>query len=174
MGRPSKRPEIHYTGFQYQAKSWDRPRRIVAKVEWHAGALFPRVGFIVTNLTRHAPNVVRFYNGRGTAEQWIKEGKYALKWTRLSCHRFLDNAVRLQFFALAYNLASFLRRLVLPRHVKHWSLTTLREKLIKTGARIVHHARYVTFQMAEIAVPRVLFEQILARIARLTPLYDTG
>ena len=107
---------------------------MVAKVEWHAGELFPRVGFIVTNLHRHARNIVRFYNGRGTAEQWIKEGKYALKWTRLSCRRFLDNAVRLPLFALAYNLANFLRPLVLPRRIKHWSLTTLREKLIKTGA----------------------------------------
>ena len=174
VGRPSKKPEVSYASFDYRAKSWNRPRRVVAKVEWHAGELFPRVGFIVTSLTRRARNVVRFYNGRGTAEQWIKEGKYALKWTRLSCRRFADNAVRLQLFALAYNLANFLRRLVLPRRVKHWSLTTLREKLIKTGARIVRHARYVTFQMAEVAVPRALFEQILVRIARLTPLYDTG
>ena len=112
VGRPSNRPVVSYESFQYQAKSWDRPRRVVAKVEWHAGELFPHVGFIVTNLNRHARNVVRFYNGRGTAEQWIKEGKYALKWTRLSCLRFLDNAVRLQLFALAYNLANFLRRLV--------------------------------------------------------------
>ena len=165
---------MSYASFEYRAKSWGHPRRVVAKVEWHAGELFPRVGFIVTNLNRHARNVVRFYNGRGTAEQWIKEGKYALRWTRLSCRRFLDNAVRLQLFALAFNLANLLRRLVLPRRIKHWSLTTLREKLIKTGARIVRHARYVTFQMAEVAVPRALFEQILARIARLTPLCDTG
>jgi hypothetical protein len=174
VGRPSKKPEVFYESFFYQAKSWDRPRRVVAKVEWHAGELFPRVGFIVTNFNRQARNVVRFYNGRGTAEQWIKEGKYALKWTRMSCRRFVDNAVRLQLFALAYNLANFLRRIALPRRVEHWSLTTLREKLIKTGARIVRHARYVTFQMAEVAVPRVLFEQILTRIARLTPLCDTG
>jgi hypothetical protein len=174
VGRPAKRPEVSYASFSDQAKSWDRPRRVVAKVEWHAGELFPRVGFIVTNLDRHVRNVVRFYNGRGTAEQWINEGKYALKWTRLSCRRFVDNAVRLQLFALAYNLANFLRRLALPRRVKHWSPTTLREKLIKTGARIVRHARYVTFHMAGVAVPRALFDQILWRIARLTPLRDTG
>ena len=97
VGRPSNKPEVFYASFSYQAKSWDRSRRLVAKVEWHPGELFPRVGFIATNLTRHAPNVVRFYNGRGTAEQWIKEGKYALKWTRLSCRRFIDNAVRYSF-----------------------------------------------------------------------------
>ena len=139
----------------------------MAKVEWHRGELYPRVGFIVTNLTWWAGDVVKFYNQRGTAEQWIKEGKYALKWTRLSCHRFEDNQVRLQLFALAYNLANFLRRLALPKSVQHWSLTTLREKLIKIGAKIVRHARYVTFQMAEVAVPRKLFREILRRIARL-------
>jgi len=75
--------------------------------------------------------------------------------------------VRLQLFALAYNLANFLRRLVLPKRVRHWSLTTLREKLIKIGAKIVNHARYVTFQMAEVAIPRPLFREILRRIERL-------
>ena len=94
-------------------------------------------------------------------------GQVRAEWTRLSCHRFEDNQVRLQLFALAYNLANFLRRLALPKSVQHWSLTTLREKLIKIGAKIVRHARYVTFQMAEVAVPRKLFREILRRIARL-------
>jgi hypothetical protein len=86
-----------------------RPRRVVAKVEWHPGELYPRIGFIVTNLRRSAKRVVAFYNGRGTAEQYIKEGKHAVKWTRLSCTTFRANAVRLQLHALAYNLANFLR-----------------------------------------------------------------
>ena len=153
--------------FSYRAESWDKPRRVVAKVEWHPGELFPRLGFIVTNLTWSPSNVVEFYNGRGTAEQWIKEGKHALKWTRLSCHDFVDNQVRLQLFALAYNLGNFLRRLALPEGVSHWSLTTLRDKLIKIGAKVVRHARYVTFQLAEVAVPRELFQAILDRIRGL-------
>ena len=124
------------------------------EVEWHQGELYPRVGFIVTNLTRPNKRVVKFYNGRGTAEQYIKEGKLALRWTRLSCHAFRHNAVRLQLHALAYNLANFLRTLALPEEVEHWSLTTLREKLVKIGARIVRHGRYVVFQLAEVAVPR--------------------
>ena len=95
VGRPPKRPVILYDDFWYRAGSWDRARRVVAKVEWHQGELFPRVGFIVTNMTAGPEGVVRFYNGRGTAEQWIKEGKYALNWTRLSCHRFVANRVRL-------------------------------------------------------------------------------
>ena len=115
VGRPSHKPKVFYHSFQYQAKSWQRSRRVVAKVEWHAGELFPRVGFIVTNLNKHSKNVVKFYNGRGTAEQWIKEGKNAVKWTKLSCRTFKDNQTRLQLFALAYNLANFLRRLALPQ-----------------------------------------------------------
>jgi len=81
--------------------------------------------------------VVKFYNGRGTAEQWIKEGKNAVKWKRLSCHDFVDNQIRPQPFALAYNLGNFLRRLALPKAVKHWSLTTLRERLIRIGAKLI-------------------------------------
>ena len=140
---------------------------MVAKVGWHQGELSPRVGFLVTNLKRPAERVVKFDNGRGTAEQWIREGKAALRWTRLSCRVFRANAVRLQLFALAYNLAHFLRTLALPDAVAQWSLTTVREKLVKVGARLVRHGRYVTFQLAEVAVPRALFAAILRRLDRL-------
>lgn len=167
VGRPSNAPLVRYADFSYQAQSWDRARRVVAKVEWHKGELFPRVGFIVTNLMRPAKRVVRFYNQRGTAEQWIKEGKNAVKWTRLSCHDFVDNRVRLQLFVLAYNLGDFLRQLVLPREIRRWTLTTTREKLIKIGAKVVRHARRVTFQLAEVAVPRRLIQAILGAIDRL-------
>jgi hypothetical protein len=167
VGRPSHRPKVFYHSFQYQAKSWQRSRRVVAKVEWHQGELFPRVGFIVTNLNQRSKKVVKFYNGRGTAEQWIKEGKNAVQWTKLSCRTFRDNQARLQLFALAYNLGNFLRRLALPKPVRHWSLTTLREKLIKIGAKVTRHAQYVTFQLAEVAVTRDLFAAILDRVARL-------
>jgi hypothetical protein len=119
--------------------------------------------------------VVRFYNQRGTAEQWIKEGKNAVRWTRLSCHDFVDNEVRLMLFVLAYNLGNYLRQAVLPRSVSHWTLTTLREKLIKIGAKVVTHARRVIFQMAEVAVPRDLFQSILQAIDRLrVPVSPSG
>jgi len=173
LTRPVGRPPNHvvrtHASFSYQAGSWDKKRRVVAKVEWHPGELYPRVGFIVTNLTRPAKRVVAFYNMRGTAEQHIKEGKNAIVWTRLSCRRFQNNAVRLQLHALAYNLGNFMRTLALPEAVKHWSLTSLREKLVKIGARIVTHGRYVTFQLAEVAVPRGLFAEILRLIAELRP-----
>ncbi len=136
----------------------------MAKVEWHPGELFPRVGLIVTNLSRSAERVTLFYNQRGKAAQYIKEGKNAIKWTRLSCRKFRNNEVRLQLHALAYNLANFMRTLALPEEVEHWSLTTLREKLVKIGAKVVRHGRYVTFQLAEVAVSRKLFQKILSLI----------
>ncbi len=80
----------------------------------------------MTNLSRAVERATRFYEGRGTAEQYIKEGKNAINWTRLSCHGFRNNEVRLQLHALAYDLGNFLRTLALPEAVKHWSPTTLR------------------------------------------------
>ena len=174
VGRPSRAPKVFYASFSYQAASWQRARRVVAKVEWQAGELFARVGFIVTNLNWPPKKVVKFYNHRGTAEQWIKEGKHALHWTRLSCHDFEDNAVRLQLFGLAYNLGNFMRRLILPPKVKHWMLSSLREKLIKIGAKVIHHAKYITFQMAEVAIPREMFRTMLKRVERLRLAPDTG
>ena len=88
----------------------------------------------------------------------------ALDVTRLSCRKFRNNEVRLQLHTPAYNLANFMRTLALPKEVEHWSLTTLREKLVKIGAKVVRHSRYVTFQLAEVAVPRTLFQKILALI----------
>jgi hypothetical protein len=96
--------------------------------------LFPRVGFI-PNLEMPSRAVVRFYNKRGTAEQWIKEGKQAVKMTRLSCHPFRSNQVRLALSLLAYNLGNLWRRLVLPQRIANWSLTSLQQRLLKTGER---------------------------------------
>ena len=169
VGRPPNEVRRFHANFTYQAGSWTKPRRVIAKVEWHPGELIPRVGFIVTNLSRPAERVVAFYNQRGTCEQWIKEGKGAIKWTRLSCRTLAANAVRLQLHALAYNLGNFLRTLSTPEPIKKWSLTSLREKLIKISAKLVSHGRYVAFQMAEVAVPRRLFAEILRLIAELRP-----
>jgi hypothetical protein len=85
----------------------------------------------------------------------------------VSCHDFVGDKVRLQLFVLAYNLGNFLRQTVLPRTVRHWALTTLREKVIKIGAKVVRHSQMIVFQMAEVAVQRELFHAILERIGRL-------
>lgn len=131
VGRPPNHVQRFHASFSYQAGSWDRKRRVVTKVEWHPSELYPRIGFIVTNLSRPAMRVLAFYNQRGTAEQHITEGKNAIVWTRLSCMRFRNIKLRLQLHALAYNLAIFMRTLALPDAVRHWSLTSLRENSSK-------------------------------------------
>ncbi|HVB86166.1 MAG TPA: IS1380 family transposase [Candidatus Dormibacteraeota bacterium] len=165
IGRPSHKPVVWYKGFLYQAASWKTARPVVAKVEFHFGELFARVGFIVTNLGTDSRAVVRFYNKRGTAEQWIKEGKQAVKMTRLSCHHFRSNEVRLWLSVLAYNLGNLWRRLVPPKRIDHWSLTSLQQRLVKTGGRLIKHARYYWLLLAESHLTRRLFGSMLRRIA---------
>ena len=164
IGRPAHKPVVWYKGFLYRAASWKTARRVVAKVEFHFGELFPRVEFIVTNFQTSSRAVVRFYNKRGTAEQWIKEGKQAVAMTRLSCHRFWANEVRLWLSVIAYNLGNLWRRLVLPRRIESWSLTSLQQRLVKTGGRLVIHARYYWLFLAESHLTRRLFGSMLQRI----------
>jgi hypothetical protein len=159
---------VWYKSFLYQAATWKTARRVVAKVEFHFGELFPRVGFIVTNLSLPSRAIVRFYNKRGTAEQWIKEGKQATHWTRLSRHRFRANEVRLQLSLLAYNLGNLWRRLVLPKRIDNWSLTSLQQRLVKTGGRLIKHARYYWLVLAEGHLHRRLFGQMLRRMDLLS------
>jgi hypothetical protein len=167
VGRPSHQPVVWYKSFRYQASSWDQAHRVVAKVEHHQGELFPRVGFIITSLSLPSRVVVRFYNTRGTAEPWIKEGKQAVKVTRLSCHRFRSNEGRRWLRVIAYNLGNLWRRLVLPRRIDHWSLTSVQQRLVKTGGRLVKHARYYWLVLAEGHLTRRLFGAMAQRIAAL-------
>lgn len=159
-----------YASVSYRAGSWNKPRRVAAKVEWNPRELHPRVGSIVTNLTRPAEWAVAFYNQLGTAEPHIREGKNAVAWTRPSCHCFATNAVRLQLHALAYNLANLLRTLTLPDEVKQWSMTTLRDRLMKIAAKILQDGRSVIFQTAGIAVPWASSQEVLGAIAALRPM----
>jgi hypothetical protein len=167
VGRPSHKPVVRFKSSLYQAASWKQARRVVAKVEFHFGELFPRVGFIVTNLAALSRAVVCFYNKRGTAEQWIKEGKQAVAMTRLSCHRFRANEVRLWLSVIAYNLGNLWRRLALPARVANWSLTSLQQRLVKSGGRLIKHARYYWLLLAEGHLTRRLLGGMLRRIATL-------
>ena len=158
-----------YKDFLYQANSWSKTRRVVAKVECQEYEMFPRVGFIITSLGCGNKKVIKFYNKRGTCEQWIKEGKYALNWTRLSCQKFVENEGRLKLFIMAYNLGNFLRTLVLPEGIKHWSLRTIQLKMIKIGARLIRHARYYCLLLAETSISERLFSCLMRNIRRLRP-----
>ena len=155
-----------HANFSYQAGTWTKPRRVIAKVEWHPGELYPRVGFIVTNMSRLAEGVVAFYNKRGKCEQWIKEGKGAIKSVvpgiRGQRRAAPTSCARLQF-------GQFLADARDLEPVKDWSLTSLKEKLIKIGAKVVRHGRYVIFQMAEVAIARQMLQEILRLIAELRP-----
>ena len=168
---PAKGLLASYHDFVYRTHNWNASRRVVSKVEWYQGKSFPTMGFIVTNLVTNLSyppkGIVRFCNGRGMAEQWIKEGKYPLKWTRVSHHKFVANQVRLARFVLAYNLGNFMRRLALPEDMKHRSLISLQTRMIKTGGRLVRHARSPVFRLAEVLVSRELLAGILERIGRL-------
>ena len=119
-------------------------------------------------MSRQPERVVAFYNKRGTCERWIKEGKGAIKWTRLSCRTFAANAVRLELHALAYNLGNFLRTLATPEPIKDWSLTSLKDKLIKIGAKVAT-AAMLSSRWAEVAIARQMFQEILRLIAELRP-----
>jgi hypothetical protein len=157
---------VRCKSFLYQAASWTKARRVLAKVEYLCGELFPRVGFIVTNLETDSRAVVRFYNQRGTAQQWIREAKQAVKITRLSCHRFRPNEVRLWLSVIAYHLGN-LWRLVLPLRVGNWSLTSLQQRLVKTGGRLIKQPRYYWLLLAEGRLTRRLFEVMIWRIEAL-------
>jgi hypothetical protein len=167
VGRPSHKPVIGYKSFLYQAASWKTERRVVAKVEHHQGELLPRVSFIVTHVILPSRAVGRFYHKRGTAEQWIKAGKHAVKMTRLSCHRFRSNEVRLWLSVLADNLGNLWRRLVLPSRIDGWSLTSVQQRVVKTGGRLVKHARYYWLWLAEGHLTRRLFGAMARQIAAL-------
>ncbi len=104
---------------------------------------------------------------RGMAEQWIKEGKQPVKMSRLSCHRFRSNEVRLWLSVIAYRLGNLWRRLVLPKRINGWSLTSLQQRLVKTGGRLIKHARYYWLLLAESHLTRHLFGATLRRIAAL-------
>jgi len=160
VGRPSQHIKRYYVSFDYQAQSWDRARRVGCQDRMASRPADPHLWLHCHQPVRSADRVSAFYNQRRKAEQYIKEGKHAIKWTRLSCQKFRNNEVRLQLHERAYKLANFMRTLALPRSMARWSLTTLRKKWVR-------HGRYVTFQMAEVAVSRRMFGQTLARIARL-------
>ena len=111
----------------------------------------------------------RLLNKRGTCEQGIKEGKGAIKWTRLSFRTFVANAVRLQLHALAYNVGNFLRTLAAPEPIKDWSLSSLKEKLIKIGAKVISHGRNIAFQIAEVRHSPAYVPGDLRLIAEVRP-----
>ena len=169
VGRPPHYVRRFYASFRYQAQSWSRARRVVAKVEWHPGELYPRVGFIVTNLRRPARRSSPSTTGAGRPSSASRRGR-----TRSSgrgCRARPSGPTPCGSSSTRWPTTSptSFARLALPGEVARWSLTSLRDKVVKIGAKVIAHGRYAIFQMAEVAVPRELFGRILDRIARLRP-----
>jgi len=121
----------------------------------------------MTKLETDSRAQVRFYNKRGTAKQWIKEGKQAVKMTRLSCHRFRANEVRLRLSVIAYDLGNLWRRLALPLRFGNWSLTSLQQRLVKTGGPLIKHAHYYRLLLAEGHLTRRLLGAMVRRMEAL-------
>ena len=142
VGRPPKSGiQVRIVDLHYQAKSWSRPRRVVAKIEWHRGELFPRIGFVVTNSRLPAAKVTKVYNGRAEIENRTKEGKNTLRWDKTSCQRFEANQARLKMGVLAYNLLHMIRQFYVWGEEVRRSIDWLIKRLIKVGARISYHGR---------------------------------
>ncbi|MEJ2719170.1 MAG: IS1380 family transposase [Deltaproteobacteria bacterium] len=142
VGRPPKIGiQIKLVDLRYRAQTWDKERGVVAKIEWHEGELFPRIGFIVTNSKLPAGKVVNVSNGRGDVENRIKEGKNTLRWDKTSCHRFAANQARLLMGVLAYNLLHMLRQFYLLGEEVKRSMEWLIKRLIKVGAKVAYHGR---------------------------------
>ena len=167
VGRPSYKPVVSVQKLSLSGGQLEDGAAGGGEGRVPLRGVVPRVGFIVTNLAAASRAVVRFYNKRGTAEQWIKQGKQAVKMTRLSCHRFRANEVRLWLSLIAYNLGNLWRRLALPRRIDNWSLTSLQQRLVKTGGRLIKHARYYWLLLAESHLTRQLFAGMLRKITML-------
>ncbi|NLW42501.1 MAG: IS1380 family transposase [Tissierellia bacterium] len=138
---------VIYDEFNYQAASWDYPRRVVVKVEKPSNQFTYQYGFIVTNMDLSPKNILRLYNNRGRMENFIKEGKNGFNFSSTSSPRKIVNSNRLQVSALAYNLFNWFRRLVLPKSMNKMQIETIRMKLIKIASRITRSARYLIFKL---------------------------
>lgn len=138
---------ITYGEFWYKAGSWDKARRVVFKIEKPYDQLTFMYTFIVTNMEMEPYKVIRFYCGRGKMENFIKEGKSGFDFASVGSATRLVNANRLQVHALAYNIFNWFRRLVLSAKMNKMRVDTIRLKLLKVAAKVVHSARYITFKL---------------------------
>lgn len=153
-----------FTEFEYQAETWDRPRRVIAKAEVMSEGENPR--FVVTNIAELEPEAAYdFYTERGQAENYIKDLKNAIFGDRLSCSRFGANQFRLILHAAAYIVMLELRRELVGTELARAQMDTLRLKLLKIGASIVVTARRVWVRLSEFDPSRHIFEQVCRRIA---------
>ena len=160
---------VRYGQFFYQAKSWEYPRRVVCKVEKPAEQLVHMYTFIVTNMDSEPEKIVRFYCKRGTMENYIKESKNGFDFAAVSSSSKIVNANRLQIHALAYNIFNWFKRLALSASMRKQQVNTIRLKLLKIAAKVVHSARYITFKLCSSCPYKDEFYETLENIKGLQP-----
>ena len=160
---------VTYGEFMYKAGSWSHPRRVVYKIEKPENQITFMYTFIVTTMESEPYQVVQFYCGRGKMENFIKEGKDGFDFSAVSSRTKIVNANRLQLHGLAYNLFNWFRRLALAANMRKLRIDTVRLKLMKIAARVVHSARYTTFKLCSSCPYKVEFYETLQNIRELRP-----
>ena len=158
---------VTYGEFEYQAGSWSRPRRVVFKIEKPAGQFIYMHTFVVTTMEAEPYKVIQFYCGRGNMENFIKEVKSGFDFSSVSSISKTVNANRLQVHALAYNLFNWFRRIVLAAKLRKQRIDTVRLKLLKIAAKVVHSAGYITFKLCSSCPYKNEFFETLANIKAL-------
>ena len=161
---------VEYGEFMYQAGSWSHPRRVVFKVEQPTNQFIHMFTFIVTTMESEPYQVIRFYCGRGKMENFIKEGKSGFDFSSVSSHSKVVNANRLRVHALAYNLFNWFRRLALSANMRKQTIDTIRLKMLKVAAKIVHSARYTVFKLCSSCPYKQEYYDTLENIRNLRPL----
>lgn len=161
-----------YGEFEYRAKPWDYPRRIVCKIEKPYGEMIHMYTFVVTNMDSSPEDVIRFYCKRGLMENFIKECKNGFDMSYVSSSRQIVNANRVQIHALAYNLFNWFRRLALPEKLRKDRIDTLRLKLLKIAVKVVRSARYVFFKLCSHCPFEAEFQETLVNTRCLKPMLE--
>ena len=160
---------VTFGEFEYQAGSWSAPRRVVFKIEKPADQLIHMYTFVVTTMETSPHQVIQFYCGRGRMENFIKEAKGGFDFNAVSSHAKLVNANRLQVHVLAYNLFNWFRRIALSADFQRQQIDTVRQKLLKIAAKVVHSAVYITFKLCSSCPYKEEFFETLANIRALKP-----
>ena len=158
---------VAYGEFMYKAGSWPYERRVVCKVEKPENQMVYMYTFVVTNMDSSPEYLIKFYCKRGLMENFIKESKSGFDFASVSSHTRIVNANRLQVHALAYNIFNWFRRLALSANMRKQCIDTVRLKLLKIAAKVVHLARYIIFKLGSSCPYKKEFYETLSNIGKL-------
>ena len=158
---------VAYGEFMYKAGSWPYERRVVCKVEKPENQMVYMYTFVVTNMDSSPEYLIKFYCRRGLMENFIKESKSGFDFASVSSHTRMVNANRLQVHALAYNIFNWFRRLAISANMRKQRIDTVRLKLLKTAAKVVRSARYITFKLCSSCPYKKEFYETLSNIGEL-------